>query len=166
MCRDVVGWRKQQLGLQAEVFSFMVRFLVAAMLGCATLGATAQNIDLADSVQRQMLALAEVYKHLHRNPELSHFEEKTSVYLAGELRKSGFTVTEHVGKYEDGSRGFGIVAVLESGPGPRLLIRTELDALPVEEKTGLEYASKVKSTDAQGQQISVMHACGHDIHMT
>ena len=144
----------------------MVRVFVVAGLGCATLFATAQNSNLSDSVQRQMPALAQTYKHLHSNPELSHFEAKTSAYLAGELRKNGFTVTEHVGKYEDGSNGFGIVAILENGPGPRLLIRTELDALPVEEKTGLEYASKVKATDAQGQQVSVMHACGHDVHMT
>ena len=121
---------------------------------------------MQESVNRQLPTLTETYKHLHRNPELSHFEEKTSAYLAGELRKSGFTVTEHIGIYEDGSRGFGIVAVLENGPGPRLLIRAELDALPVEEKTGVDYASTIKAADAQGQQVSVMHACGHDIHMT
>jgi hippurate hydrolase len=86
--------------------------------------------------------------------------------VAGELRKLGYTVTEHVGKYADGVQAFGIVAVLENGAGPRLLIRTDMDALPVEEKTGLDYASTVKTTNAQGQQVGVMHACGHDLHMT
>ncbi|WP_157439789.1 amidohydrolase [Terracidiphilus gabretensis] len=122
--------------------------------------------DLPSSVQGQLPSLIETYKHLHQNPELSHHEEKTSAYLGGELRKLGYTVTEHVGKYEDGTQAFGIVAVLENGAGPRLLIRSDMDALPVEEKTGLEYASTVKTTNAQGQNVSVMHACGHDIHIT
>jgi amidohydrolase len=121
---------------------------------------------LAKSVQAQLPSLTETYKHLHRSPELSHHEEKTSAYLAGELRKAGFTVTEHVGKYQDGTQAWGIVAVLENGAGPRLLIRSDMDALPVEEKTGLDYASTVRSTNAQGQEVGVMHACGHDIHMT
>jgi amidohydrolase len=86
--------------------------------------------------------------------------------VATELKKLGYTVTEHVGKYEDGTQAEGVVAVMENGAGPRLLLRTELDALPVEEKTGLDYASHVKTTNAQGQTISVMHACGHDLHMT
>jgi hippurate hydrolase len=111
-------------------------------------------------------SLIETYKQLHRNPELSHHEEKTSAYLAGELRKVGYTVTEHVGKYQDGTQAWGIVAVLENGDGPRLLIRSDMDALPVEEKTGLDYASTVRATNPQGQDVGVMHACGHDIHMT
>jgi len=122
--------------------------------------------DLAASVERQLPALTETYKQLHRTPELSRHEEQTSTFVAGELRKLGYTVSEHVGKYEDGAQGFGVVAVLENGAGPRLLIRTDMDALPVEEKTGLEYASTVKTTNAQGQQVGVMHACGHDLHMT
>jgi amidohydrolase len=121
---------------------------------------------LAAAAQAQLPALTETYKQLHRNPELSHHEDKTSAYLAGELRKAGYTVTEHVGKYQDGSQAYGIVAVLENGHGPRLLIRSDMDALPVEEKTGLDYASTVRSTNAQGQDVGVMHACGHDIHMT
>jgi hippurate hydrolase len=126
----------------------------------------ATQSDLAASVERQLPALTETYKHLHRTPELSRHEEQTSTFMAGELRKLGYTVTEHVGKYEDGTQALGVIAVLENGPGPRLLLRTELDALPVEEKTGLEYASTVKTTNAQGQQVGVMHACGHDLHMT
>ncbi len=121
--------------------------------------------SLSSSVQQQLPSLTETYKHLHRNPELSHHEEKTSAYLAGELRKAGYTITEHVGKYHDGTQAYGIVAVLENGSGPRLLIRSDMDALPVEEKTGLDYASTLRSTNAQGQEVGVMHACGHDIHM-
>ena len=86
--------------------------------------------------------------------------------LAAELRKLGYTVTEHVGKYQDGSQAYGVVAILQNGAGPRVLIRTDMDALPVEEKTGLDYASTVRSTNAQGQDVGVMHACGHDLHMT
>jgi amidohydrolase len=86
--------------------------------------------------------------------------------LAGELRKLGYAVTEHVGRYPDGTQAFGVVAVLENGAGPRVLIRTDMDALPVEEKTGVDYSSTVKTKDAQGQQVSVMQACGHDLHMT
>ena len=124
------------------------------------------STNVADSVKQQLPALAETYKHLHRSPELSQHEEQTSAFLADELRKLGYTVTEHVGKYKDGSRAYGVVAVLENGAGPRLLIRTDMDALPVDEKTGVDYASNVKTTDSQGQQVSVMHACGHDLHMT
>ncbi|MGA7243564.1 MAG: amidohydrolase [Terracidiphilus sp.] len=122
--------------------------------------------DLAASAERQLPALTETYKHLHRNPELSHHEEKTSALFAAELRKLGYTVTERVGKYQDGSQAYGVVAVLQNGAGPHVLIRTDMDALPVEEKTGLDYASTVRSTNAQGQDVGVMHACGHDIHMT
>lgn len=82
------------------------------------------------------------------------------------MRKLGYSVTEHVGKYQDASQAYGVVALLQNGAGPRLLIRTDMDALPVEEKTGLDYASSVRSTNEQGQDVSVMHACGHDIHMT
>jgi hippurate hydrolase len=147
----------------------LLRISALAAVAAATLPLAAQNpiaTGLAATAQRQLPALTETYKHLHRNPELSRHEEQTSAYLAGELRKLGYTVTEHVGKYADGEQAFGIVAVLENGAGPRLLIRTDMDALPVEEKTGLDYASTVKTTNAQGQQVGVMHACGHDLHMT
>jgi len=145
----------------------MSRLLAVAAVAVMAAPLTAQSTaDLAASAERQLPALTETYKYLHRNPELSRHEEKTSAFLAGELRKLGYTVTEHVGKYEDGTQAFGIVAILENGAGPRLLIRTDMDALPVEEKTGLDYASTVKTTNAQGQQVGVMHACGHDLHMT
>ena len=143
--------------------SFLAAFTLVLPVIAQT-GAPANS--LSASVQQQLPALEATYKQLHRSPELSRQEEKTSAFLAGELRKLGYTVTEHVGKYDDGAQAFGIVAIMENGPGARVLIRTDMDALPVEEKTGVDYASTVKTNDAQGQQVSVMHACGHDLHMT
>ena len=155
--------------LVPEVFPVLNRVFVIAVVTAVALPLAAQSTapaSLAASVENQLPTLTETYKHLHRNPELSRHEEQTAAFMAGELRKLGYTVTEHVGKYEDGASAVGIIAILENGPGPRLLLRTELDALPVEEKTGLDYASTIKSTNAQGQQVGVMHACGHDLHMT
>jgi len=107
------------------------------------------------------------YKSLHAAPELSHHEEKTAAFFATQLRALGYTVTEHIGKYERAEwTGYGVVAVMKNGAGPTVLLRTELDALPVDEKTGLPYASKVKAMNDAGQEVSVMHACGHDIHIT
>ena len=148
----------------------LLRFIALSAFAAAALPLASQTpsspADLAQSAARQLPALTEIYKHLHENPELSKQEVQTAAYVAAELRKLDYTVTEHVGKYEDGTQAEGVVAVMENGAGPRLLLRTELDALPVEEKTGLDYASHVKTTNAQGQAISVMHACGHDLHMT
>jgi len=148
----------------------LIRWIGVCLAACAASTVTAQNsaspADLNAAAERQLPALTEVYKHLHENPELSEHEVQTAAFVAGELRKLGYTVTDHVGKYEDGRQAEGVVAVLENGKGPRVLLRTELDALPVEEKTGLDYASHVKTTNAQGQTIPVMHACGHDLHMT
>jgi amidohydrolase len=139
----------------------------AAFAAIAASSAIAQTpSDLAQSAQSQLPALTAVYKHLHENPELSRHEEQTSAFLAGELRKLGYTVTEHVGKYSDGGQAFGVVAILENGAGPRVIIRTDMDALPVAEKTGLDFASHVTSTGPDGQPVPVMHACGHDLHMT
>ena len=103
--------------------------------------------------------LEALYKDLHQTPELSLHEEKTSAKLAERLRKLGYDVTDHVG-------GFGVVAVLKNGKGPTVLVRADMDALPVQERTGLPYASKVTAKDDAGQTVSVMHACGHDVHMT
>jgi len=100
-----------------------------------------------------------LYLDLHKNPELSSHEEKTAAKLADELRKLGYQVTTGVG-------GTGVVGVLRNGAGPTVLLRTELDALPIEEKTGLPYASHVTATDPGGKTVPVMHACGHDIHMS
>ncbi|HWG21424.1 MAG TPA: amidohydrolase [Terracidiphilus sp.] len=145
----------------------ILRALAVVAAGLSVLPMAAQaSVEVKDSAAAQLPALTESYKHLHRNPELSHHEDKTSAYLAAELRKLGYSVTEHVGKYQDGVQAFGVVAVLENGAGPRVLMRTDMDALPVEEKTGLDYASTVRTKNDQGQDVGVMHACGHDIHMT
>jgi hippurate hydrolase len=103
--------------------------------------------------------LVALYQHLHVNPELSLMEVKTAARLADEVRKLGYEVTEKVG-------GNGIVAVMKNGPGPVVLIRTDLDALPITEQTGLPYASTVRMKDRAGTEVGVMHACGHDVHMT
>ncbi|QSQ14296.1 amidohydrolase [Myxococcus landrumensis] len=99
------------------------------------------------------------YRDLHQTPELAFQEEKTAAKLAERLRKLGFDVTTGVG-------GTGVVALLRNGPGPTVMLRTDLDGLPMEEKTGLAYASKVTLKNGEGQTVPVMHACGHDVHMT
>ncbi|HVY93672.1 MAG TPA: amidohydrolase [Bryobacteraceae bacterium] len=137
---------------------------IPLLLLAAVLPVSAQ--DLKTFVNSQVPSLVDIYKDLHSHPELSHQEVRTSALVAAELRKAGYTVTEHVGKYPDGSQANGIVAVLENGAGPRLLIRSDLDALPVIEDTGLPYASHVKAKNPAGQEVGVMHACGHDIHMS
>ena len=103
-------------------------------------------------------AAHDFYIDLHEHPELSSHETQTAAKLAERLRNLGYEVTEHVG-------GTGIVAILKNGSGPTVMLRTELDALPVEEKTGLPYASKAHSKDDSGRDVAVMHACGHDVHM-
>ncbi|MGA2537319.1 MAG: amidohydrolase [Terracidiphilus sp.] len=147
--------------------ALLLRSFALSALAAAAIPLAAQDAaDLAASAQAQLPTLTETYKHLHENPELSGHEVQTAAYVAADLKKLGYAVTEHVGKYADGTQAEGVVAILKNGAGPTLLLRTELDALPVEEKTGLDYASHVKSTNAQGQAVGVMHACGHDLHMT
>lgn len=149
----------------------MIRSVALCTLACLlfpfSLSAqTPPSPQEAAKVDALMPSLLDTYKDLHRNPELSHKEQHTSAKLAADLRKLGYDVTEHVGRYKDGSQSYGIVAILKNGPGKRLLVRSDLDALPVEEKTGLDYASHARSTNAEGADVGVMHACGHDIHMT
>ena len=134
-----------------------------SLICLAGAAAAAQNVD--SLVAGQLSGLVDTYKGIHEHPELSHHEEHTSAVLAAELRKAGYTVSEHVGKYSDGSQAFGVVAVLANGAGPKLLIRTDMDALPIIEETGVPYASKVKTKNAAGQDVGVMHACGHDVHV-
>ena len=141
--------------------------LLGAICIALAVSVNAQQLSLDAMIDRDIASWITTYKNLHTTPELSHREEKTSAFVAGELRKLGFTVTERIGKYENAQwSGYGVVGVLRNGPGPTVLVRTELDALPVEEKTGLAYASQVKSKNDAGLDVSVMHACGHDIHMT
>jgi amidohydrolase len=110
-------------------------------------------------LQQEYPSLLELYKHLHSHPELSFQEVQSAARVAEELRKAGCEVTAGVGKG-------GVVGVLRNGAGPTVLLRADMDALPVKEQTGLPYASTVTATDAQGKEVPVMHACGHDIHMT
>src|ERR1022692_2395953 len=121
--------------------------------------------DYHPIVDAEVPELLAIYKDLHAHPELSQHEERTSALLAGELRKAGYTVTDHVGKYPDGRGAFGVVAILKNGAGPTVLVRTDTDALPVEEKTDLPYASTVHTKNDAGQTVGAMHACGHDLHM-
>ncbi|MFQ3651033.1 MAG: M20/M25/M40 family metallo-hydrolase, partial [Gemmataceae bacterium] len=109
-------------------------------------------------IEAELPTLLELYKELHRHPELSLQEVRTAAKLADELKKCGFSVTSKVG-------GTGIVGVLKNGAGPTILVRTDMDALPVTEATGLPYASTVRVRDKTGKEVGVMHACGHDIHM-
>jgi hippurate hydrolase len=131
-----------------------------------TLATALHAQDAATYITRQTPALVETYKDLHAHPELSHHEERTSTMLAKGLREAGYTVTEHVGVYPDGSHAFGVVGILKDGPGQTLLIRGDMDALPIIEETGLPYASRIVTRNARGQEVGVMHACGHDIHTT
>lgn len=140
---------------------------LALALSALTLtpGALAQS-PLKQTINAEFPALDDTYKDLHSHPELSHHEARTAGILAAALRKDGYTVTEHVGKYPDGSEAFGIVGILKNGPGPTLMIRADMDALPIVEETGLPYASKVMTKTASGQETGVMHACGHDVHVS
>jgi amidohydrolase len=143
----------------------MIKCALASLITCLfAAGIFAQ--DLPALVNGQISNLVGTYKGIHAHPELSHHEERTSALLAAELRKAGYTVTERVGKYPDGSQAFGLVAMLKNGPGPVLMIRADMDALPIVEETGLSYASQVKTKNASGQDVGVMHACGHDVHVT
>lgn len=125
----------------------------------ATLAAAAQNSSLASQVDSVFPDAHALYLDLHQHPELSSHETNTAALLAGKLRALGYEVTEHVG-------GTGVIGIMKNGNGPTVMLRTELDALPVEEKTGLAYASKVRTKDDSGRDVPVMHACGHDLHMS
>jgi len=142
-----------------------IRPLGPVLLAAMALAAASLRGDppLAEVVEGRLAAdypsLQALYRDLHAHPELSLMEEKTSARLAAELRAAGFEVTEKFA-------GTGVVAVLRNGPGPTLLIRSDMDALPVKEETGLPYASVAHSPNLSGKDVPVMHACGHDVHMT
>jgi len=155
-------------GLREFFFQRRTRIAAAGLLlAClATATASAQQ-SLDGLIDGEIGSWVATYKRLHAAPELSHYEEKTAAFFAGQLRAMGYTVTEHVGKFDRPEwAGYGVVAVMKNGGGPNVLVRTDMDALPVEEKTGLDYASTVKTKNDAGQGVSVMHACGHDIHLT
>jgi hippurate hydrolase len=117
-----------------------------------------QTAAVRSWVEGETPKLVEHYRWLHTHPEVSFEEKETAAYVAKLWKAAGFEVTEQVG-------GYGIVGLLKNGDGPTIMLRTDLDALPVTEKSGLPYASKVESTTADGSKTGVMHACGHDLHM-
>jgi hippurate hydrolase len=119
----------------------------------------AQAAELDSLIEAELSSLEALYKHLHQKPELSYQEKETASRIASELKEAGYEVTEGVG-------GFGVVGLLKNGAGPTVMVRTDLDALPVIEKTGRPYASTVRTRDSAGKEVGVMHACGHDMHMT
>ena len=125
-----------------------------------SLGPNALAQSLAEEVDAVYDAkLKDLFLYFHQNPELSTMEHKTAARLADELEALGYTVHRGVG-------GTGIVALLENGDGPLVMFRADMDGLPVEEKSGLSYASRAKQTDPNGNEVFVMHACGHDVHIT
>ena len=141
----------------------LVPLAIALIAGAGTLlGKTILHGCIAATAKLdapEHATLLKLYQELHAAPELSFHEEKTSTRLAGEMRTLGFEVTEKIG-------GWGIVCVLKNGPGRTVLVRTDMDALPVRELTGLPFASTVRVKAADGTEVPVMHACGHDMHMT
>jgi len=138
----------------------MPRFLIAIALSLGLLAVPAAADEaLYQAIDNDYAYLEDLYLYLHRNPELSYQEQKTMKRIAAELGGLGFEVTENVG-------GFGLVGVMENGEGPTVLIRTDLDALPLQEQTGLPYASVIRGINQAGEEVSIMHACGHDIHMS
>ena len=136
-----------------------MRLTLAIALAAMTLPTAANAATLREDIRADMPSLMSLYRDLHANPELSMQEVRSAATLAAEARKLGFEVTEKVGKT-------GVVAIMKNGPGPVLMLRADMDALPVTEQTGLPFASKVRATTAQGVETGVMHACGHDTHMT
>src|ERR1700722_16198398 len=139
-----------------DMIPAMLRFRLPLLaLLSAVACAQVPSLKEVDSVYPEAHAF---YLDLHQNPELSAHETETAAKLAARWRSAGYEVTEHIG-------GTGVVAILKNGSGPTIMLRTELDALPVEEKTGLPYASKIHAKDDGGRDVPVMHACGHDLHM-
>jgi hippurate hydrolase len=155
-----------QSHLEERPVPWMLGFLLAALVPMlAAAGPAGSATDPAQAapgdpwINDRIEELVRLYKHLHTHPELSYQEHETSRRIAEELRKTGAEVTAGVGK-------LGVVGVWKNGPGPVVLVRTDMDALPVVEETGLPYASTARGTNQAGQNVGVMHACGHDVHMT
>ena len=147
-------------GMAIRTFPVLIWFILAARL------AFAQENSIEKATVSELPSLISIYKDIHAHPELSTREEKTAALVAKELRAAGCEVTENFGKYDNPSlQCYGVVGIMKNGAGPTVLVRTDMDALPVEEETGLPYASKVTTEDDNGREVHVMHACGHDAHM-
>jgi hippurate hydrolase len=137
----------------------MSKLLWIGLVSLMPVLATAQTNQLKEQLEPVLPDAYALYLDLHQHPELSSHETRTAALLAGRLRQLGYEVTENVG-------GTGVVGIMKNGSGPTVMLRTELDALPVEELTGLPYASKIRTKDDSGRDVPVMHACGHDLHMS
>ena len=138
-------------------------FFLLGLAATPLLGAAQSPAQIAD---QELPSLLTVYKDVHTHPELSTQEQRTSEIVAKELKAAGCEVTDHIGKYDDlQQKGYGVVGVMKNGDGPVVLVRTDMDALPVQEETGLPYASTVTTKNEKGNEVHVMHACGHDVHI-
>ena len=139
--------------------------LVLSILSASLLSAQEEPVEKI--AQGELPSLLAIYKDLHSHPELSTREEKTAAVVGKELRSAGCEVTENFGKYDNPNlKCYGVIGIMKNGAGPTVMVRTDLDALPVEEDTGLPYASKVTTKADDGREVHVMHACGHDVHMS
>jgi hippurate hydrolase len=135
-------------------------FILLCLLLSSSIHTTVSADSLAQEVESiYQSKLKDLFLYFHQNPELSTMEHQTSARLANELASLGFTVHRGVG-------GTGVVALMENGEGPLVMFRADMDGLPVEEKSGLSYASQAKQIDPNGNEVFVMHACGHDVHIT
>jgi amidohydrolase len=142
----------------------MKRIAILLLLFLAS-SAFSQSLD--QLIDREMPSLLTTYKQLHAAPELSMQEKNSSALVASRLKELGYEVTYPVGQYtEPGATCYGVVAIMKNGNGPTLLVRSDMDALPVQEQTGLPYASTVRAKSQSCDDVPVMHACGHDVHMT
>lgn len=136
------------------------------LLVLATRFSFAQETSIENATVSELPSLLAIYKDIHGHPELSGHEQRTAALVAKELRGAGCEVTENFGKYEQSNlKCYGVVGVMKNGNGPIVLVRTDMDALPVHEETGLPYASTVTVKNDEGRDVSVMHACGHDAHV-
>ena len=125
------------------------------------------QVNLDNAIDKELNDLITTYKTLHAAPELSGHEQKTSTFIAAQLKALGYNVSENLGKFQNRNwKGYGVIGVMKNGNGPTVLIRTDMDALPVIEKTNLPYGSTAITKNDAGEEVGVMHACGHDIHMT
>jgi amidohydrolase len=148
------------LACRAVAFGVGGSILTAALI-------VAQEHPVEKIAQGELPSLLAIYKDIHSHPELSTREEKTSALVARELRAAGCEVTENFGKYDNPNlKCYGVIGLMKNSAGPIVMVRTDLDALPVEEDTGLPYASKVTTKADDGREVHVMHACGHDAHMS
>lgn len=153
------GWAIHLLDALETILICPLRCPLICLLLIGSVGTPSIADTPREWVQAHLDELVELYRHFHRNPELSFHEEQTAARVADELEAIGATVTRNVG-------GFGVVGILQNGDGPTLMIRTDLDGLPVVEQTRLVYASQATAREEDGNEVGVMHACGHDIHMT